>query len=338
MSRPDKKASRTGFSKVRYIYRLRKFCLLCAVRNLTLRQLHAMTTVDRLGKITLAAREIGLTAPAVTLQIQQAEAEAGTVLFDRTADGLRATDAGRAVIAAAQTIEERLSQLRDELTAIRGAGRGTLRLGAVSTAKYFAPKMVAAFMAALPGIEVRLIIGNRAATIAAIENHEVDFALMGRPPRQVPLRSYLIGDHPLVIIAAPDHPLARVRRITRSRIADETFLVREPGSGTRMSLELFLGEIPGRLDNLGVEFGSNESIKQAVMAGLGVGFISAHTIAMEVELGRLAILDVVDTPIQRHWFAVSRSDRSLSPAMAAFKDFIIGQGRTFLPDIAGLNA
>ena len=303
------------------------------MRNLTLRQLRAVLAVNRLGKINLAASEIGLTAPAVTLQIQQAEAQAGIALFDRTSDGLRPTDAGLVVVEAALAIEERFGQLADELAAVAGGRRGTLRLGAVSTAKYFAPSLVAAFMTEAPDVDFSLSIGNRAATIEAIENRQVDIALMGRPPRNVQVQPTLIGEHPLVIIARPDHPLAGTRRIGKSRIAEEKLLVREQGSGTRMSLELFIGDMPGRHDNLGMEFGSNESIKQAVMAGLGVGFISAHTIALEVELGRLVILDVVDTPVRRQWFAVSRTDRTPSPTMIAFRDFIIRRGREFLPAI-----
>jgi DNA-binding transcriptional LysR family regulator len=301
------------------------------MRNLTLRQLRAVLAVNRLGKIHLAAKALGLTGSAVTLQIQQIEAEAGEALFSRMKDGLHPTDAGLAVIAAAQAIDIRLGQLGDELVAVRGARLGTLRLGAVSTAKYFAPRMVAAFMAEFPGIEVRMVIGNRAAIIDAIANHDVDFALMGRPPRQVAVQSYLIGEHPFVIIAPPGHVLKTARRIPRRRIAEEKFLVREQGSGTRSSLEMFLGNMPERLKNLEMEFGSNESIKQAVMAGLGVGFLSAHTIATEVELGHLVILDVVGTPVRRQWFAVSRSDRSLSPAMAAFKKFVTKRGGEFLP-------
>ncbi|TPG39720.1 LysR family transcriptional regulator [Sphingomonas koreensis] len=301
------------------------------MRGITLRQLRAVVAVNKSGKVNRAARDLGLTPSAVTLQIQQAENEAGDPLFDRTRDGFRATDAGLAVIAAAQAIEGRLVQLTDELIAVRGAGRGILRLGVVSTAKYFAPALAAAFMAEYSGIEVRLLIGNRAATIAAVADHDVDFALMGRPPWQVSVQAHLIGEHPLVIIAPPDHPLSGVRAITKRRIAEETFLVRENGSGTRNSLELFLADIPGRLDQLGPEFGSNESIKQSVMAGLGIGFISAHTIALELELGRLVVLDVIDTPVRRQWFAVSHADRSLSPAMVAFKDFVARRGGEFLP-------
>ncbi len=303
------------------------------MRNLSLRQLRAVQTVGRLGKISLAAREIGLTAPAVTLQIQQAEAEAGVALFDRTSDGLKPTDAGRAFVAAARSIEQRLRGLDDELAAIRGLSQGSLRLGAVSTAKYFAPHLMAAFTARQPGIDIRLTIGNRAATVAALADREIDFALMGRPPRDMPVRTYLIGDHPFVIVAAPAHPLVGQRRVAKRRAAAEVFLVREPGSGTRLALELFLGEIPGRLDDVGPEFSSNETIKQAVMAGLGVAFISAHTIALEVEIGRLVILDVVGTPIRRQWFIVSRGDRSPSPTMTAFRSFVGEQGGAFLPKV-----
>ncbi|MDL2339905.1 MAG: LysR family transcriptional regulator [Pseudomonadota bacterium] len=301
------------------------------MHNLTLRQLRAVIAVNRLGKISLAAGEIGLTAPAVTLQIQQAEAEAGVPLFDRTSDGLRPTDAGTAVVQAALAIEERIGELGDQLDAVAGGRQGSLRLGAVSTAKYFAPQLVAAFMAEVPGVDLQLLIGNRAVTIDAIENRQVDIALMGRPPRHLPVQPTLIGEHPLVIIARPDHVLADKSRIRKSRIAQERLLVREQGSGTRISLELFLGDMPGRLENLDMEFSSNETIKQAVMAGLGLGFISAHTIAMEVEIGRLKILDVVGTPVRRQWFAVSRADRSASPTMIVFKDFIARRGRDFLP-------
>ncbi|QXQ05968.1 LysR family transcriptional regulator [Sphingosinicellaceae bacterium] len=301
------------------------------MRKLTLRQLRTVLAANRLGKINLAARELGLTPPAVTLQLQQVEIAAGTALFDRTSDGLRATDAGRAVVAVAQAIEFQLEQLADDLAAIRGVGRGTLRLGAVSTAKYFVPQLMAAFLVEHPGIDLRLSIGNRADTIAALEQQTIDIALMGRPPHQPPVNTFLIGEHPMVVIAPPGHALVGVRHIARSVIAGHPLLVRESGSGTRRSLELFLGETPGQTPLRSTEFASNETIKQAVMAGLGLALISAHTIALEAELGRIAILDVVGTPVRRQWFAVTRADRTLSPTMAAFNGFIRLRAREFLP-------
>lgn len=301
------------------------------MRNVTLKQFKAIQAIVDHGKIVNAAKVLGLTASAVTIQIKQVEEEIGLALFDRTADGMRPTAAGLAFVDAAQAIDERLRLLEDQMDAIKGVRTGTLRLGVVSTAKYFAPSLMAAFMKEYPDIDMRLMVGNRADTIANLKSHDVDVALMGRPPKDVPLRASAFGDHPLVIVAPPEHPLARLRDISKERIAEEKFLVREPGSGTRISLEIFLGEVPGRLDDPGVEMGSNETIKQAVMAGLGIAFISAHTIASEVESGRLAILDVVGMPIRRQWFGVMRSDRAISPAMATFHDFLMRRGAMYLP-------
>lgn len=301
------------------------------MRNLTLRQFRAIQAIATNGKIVNAAKVLGLSAPAVTIQLRQVEEEAGIELFDRTNEGMRPTAAGLVFIETAQMIEERLRVLEDQIDAIKGVRTGTLKLGVVSTAKYFAPRLMAAFMKEHPDIEMRLSIGNRAETIASLKGHDVDIALMGRPAKDIPVRASAFGDHPLVIIAPPDHPLAHMRDISKERIAQESFLIREPGSGTRISLEIFLGEVPGRLDDLGVEMGSNETIKQAVMAGLGIAFISAHTIASEVEAGRLVILDVVGMPIRRQWFAVTRSDHAISPAMATFHDFLMRKGAMYLP-------
>jgi len=301
------------------------------MRNLTLRQFKAIQAIANHGKIVNAAKVLGLTSPAVTIQLRQVEEEIGLALFDRTAGGMRPTAAGLAVVDAAQAIDERLRLLKDQMDAVKGVRAGSLRLGVVSTAKYFAPRLMAAFMKEHPDIDMRLVVGNRAETIASLKNHDVDLALMGRPPKDVPVRASAFGDHPLVIIAPPDHPLAAARDISKERIAGEHFLIREPGSGTRISLEIFLGDVPGRIDDLGVEMGSNETIKQAVMAGLGVAFISAHTIASEVEAGRLVILDVAGMPIRRQWFAVMRTDRAVSPAMATFQDFLMRKGAMHLP-------
>ncbi len=290
-----------------------------------------MSAIQRHRKIVSAAAELGLTPPAVTLQLQQLEHETGLVLFDRTPDGMRATAAGLAVLDAAQAVEERLRVLSDEIDAVKGVKQGSLRLGVVSTAKYFAPRLMAAFMADFPGIEMRLKVGNRAQTIDSLKNHDLDIALMGRPPDDVPVRAVVIGDHPLVIIAAPDHPLVRQRDISKEIIAGESVLLREPGSGTRTSMEIFMRGVTGWMDSPAIEMDSNETIKQSVMAGLGVAFISGHTVSYELEAGRLALLDVVGMPLRRQWFAVARSDRVMTPAMAAFHDFLARSGTRYLP-------
>lgn len=302
------------------------------MRNITLRQMRAVIAVRQHGKIVSAAEALSLTAPAVTLQLKQVEEEAGMRLFDRTGDGMRPTPAGLAFIDAAQAIEERLRILADEIDAIRGVRKGSLIVGAVSTAKYFASRLFAAFMRDYPGIDMKLIIGNRAETIAGLKNHEADIALMGRPPRDLPVRASVFGEHPLVIIAAPDHPLTSRRGIPREEISREHFLVREPGSGTRISLERFLGEIPGRLDDPGTEMDSNETIKQAVMAGLGLAFLSLHTVTVELQQGRLVTLDAPGLPMIRQWFLVHPRHAPLSPAARAIRAQILGLEGAFLPD------
>jgi LysR family transcriptional regulator, low CO2-responsive transcriptional regulator len=303
------------------------------MRNLTLKQLRAVRAVMRHRKIAAAASQLGLTASAVTLQIKEVERELDIPLFDRTGDGVHPTYAGRAVAEAMRMIESRLEELSEDIDAIKGLRKGRLRLGVVSTAKYFAPRMMAGFMKMLPGIEMKLTIGNRAEILAALDASSIDIALMGRPPRGIDVRAVVVGDHPFVIIAPPDHPMIGEVGISKDRIAQEHFLVRETGSGTRTSLELYFGDIPGQLDNLGTEMGSNETIKQAVMAGLGVAFLSAHTIELELELRRLVMLDVEGLPVHRQWFLVSRSDRALSHALAAFQDFVVARCGDYLPKI-----
>ena len=303
------------------------------MRNLTLRHLKTIQAVCAHGKITLAAKELGLTSPAVTLQIQQVEQEVEGQLFDRTKAGMIPTEIGIAFLDTARSIYDQLHTLEDSINSIKGLGAGTLRLGVVSTGKYFAPRLMAAFSKEYPDIEMQLFIGNRQETVHKLKNHDVDIALMGRPPREFDVRSEIFGDHPLVFVAPKGHPLANDYEISKERIAAEKFLIREKGSGTRTSLEIFMSEIPDKLDLLGVEMGSNETIKQAVIAGLGIAFISAHTIEQELLLNRLVILDVISTPIRRQWFSVSRTDRSITPSMMAFQKFLRMKGGRYLPTV-----
>jgi DNA-binding transcriptional LysR family regulator len=180
------------------------------------------------------------------------------------------------------------------------------------------------------------VIGNREDTIAAFKAGRLDVAVMGRPPEGIEVESALIGDHPQVIIAPPDHPLAKRRAIPPQDIAGETLLMREMGSGTRLLAERFLAK-HGIQPRIGMEIGSNETIKQAVIAGLGIAFISAHTIASEIQDGRLVILDVAGLPEIRHWFVVRLATKRLMPAAGALREFLVAEGRQFLPDVGQLR-
>lgn len=302
------------------------------VRDITLKQLSVLSAIAKTGRITSAANQLGVTPPAITLQLKLLEKAAGMPLFDRTASGMRLTDAG-AYIAQFQTrIAEALSECSDGLDDMRGIGRGHLRVGIVSTAKYFAPKIIAQFSRIHPNIKVELSEGNREQTIAALADFKIDLAIMGRPPEAFEVQHQIIGDHPHVIIAEPSHPLRGKRKISLKVLSGEPFLMREPGSGTRQLMDKLLQRAK-IVPSSPMVFGSNETIKQAVIAGFGIAFISAHTIAAEVESGRLAILDVEGLPVVRDWYSVRAAGKHSLPASQAFWEFLALECAAYLPNL-----
>jgi LysR family transcriptional regulator for metE and metH len=307
------------------------------MRHITLRQLRTFTEVIRCGSFAAASQALHLTPPAVTVQMRQLEQRAGLPLFERTGMGLTATEAGLEVMQATQRIEQALTECADALSGLRGLQGGHVSIGVVSTAKYFAPQALGAFARAYPSVEVRLDVGNRAAIIAALDANMLDLALTGRPPEDLAVEKAVIGAHPHLIIARPDHPYARQKRLAPSALGTETFLVREPGSGTRNLMERFFAEA-AVAPRIGMEMGSNETIKQAVMAGLGIAFLSAHTVAVELADKRLVALDVVGLPVVRQWFIVQLARRRLLPAAAALRQFLVEEGHKFLPELPAMTA
>jgi len=222
------------------------------------------------------------------------------------------------------------------MAALRGEQAGRLRIGVVSTAKYFAPSILSAFTAGYPGIEMSLAVVNREQILGLLADNEVDLALMGRPPETIPVKAFTFAPHPSVFIAQPSHALAR-KAAPLSALGGETFLVREQGSGTRVLMESLLeenGVIPGKI----IEMASNETIKQAVMAGMGVSFISRHTVGLEVSVGRLAVLPIENTPVEREWFAVHRQGKVLLPVVEAFLQFLKERGLALVEEATRADA
>ncbi|MDX2263983.1 MAG: LysR family transcriptional regulator [Hyphomicrobiales bacterium] len=301
------------------------------MKNITLKQLRALAAVIKSGSMTGAARELNVTPPAITIQMQLLEAAIGMSLIERAGDGPLATQAGEKVLLAAQRIEAALADCEQELALLKGLKGGKVFVGVVSTAKYFAPRALAAFQKAHPLIEVRLSVGNRGDTIRALQNFSIDVAIMGRPPESMDVQREIIGPHPHIIVAPPEHPLIKKKRLTGKELGSETFLMREEGSGTRALTEKFFRDMDFK-PRIGMEIGSNETIKQAVMAGLGISFISAHTVAAELASGRLIQLNVEGLPLMREWYAVRRADKRLLPAADAMWTFLASEGANFLPD------
>lgn len=300
------------------------------LRELTIRQLRALAAVHQHKSVTAAARQLNLTQPAVTLQIRNLQALAGLPLIQRTGDGMLLTDAGREVLALSERIGAAIETCETSLEMVAGKTAGRISIGAVSTAKYFVPFAISAFSKLHPKVDISLSIGNRQEIGTALRGYDLDIAIMGRPPVDVLMNVHLIGDHPHVIIAPTGHRLARKARLALSDLAGETFLTREPGSGTRGLMEQ-LFETARLRPTIGMAMSSNETIKQAVIAGLGIAFISAHTVATELDERRLVTLDVEGLPVVRQWFVLSRKDKVLLPPAQAMLDFLSAKGAQFLP-------
>jgi LysR family transcriptional regulator for metE and metH len=302
------------------------------MKNLTFKQLRALKSVALTGSVTAASEELAVTPHAVTLQIQQLEEQVGLPLLERGRNDFRLTEPGKVIFELVKQLEEQLRQAEESIYNLRGVEGGRIRIGVISTAKYFMPKAIAAFLRDHLEIQLDLKVGNRQEIVSGLRSASFDFAIMGRPPEDLAVISEVIGDHPHVFISSPSHSLSSIKNITLEKLTNETPLLREQGSGTRMLLHRFLTEqkIEWRK---GMEMGSNESIKQGVMAGLGISFISAHTIAAEVEEGRLAVLDVVGTPLVRHWYLVRLQEKKLLPASLAFWEFLEKSCRDFLPKL-----
>lgn len=304
------------------------------MKNITLRQLKIFEAVARHLSFSRAAEELHLTQPAVSMQVQALEDQAGLPLTEQAGKKVRLTAAGEEVARQARRIAEQLREAGEALAALKGVEAGRLKIGVVSTAKYFAPSLLAEFRRRHPGVEIQLTVSNRGTVVRHLAENDIDLAIMGTPPSEFETVATVFAEHPLVFIAVPDHPLAGKRRIDPGQLANETLLFREPGSGTRGALERFLGE---HQVNVGatMELGSNETIKQAVMAGLGISFISEHTIGLERTVGRLVKLNVVGTPVGRQWRLVYRTDKRLMPAATAFVDFMNKEGSRLITERIG---
>jgi DNA-binding transcriptional LysR family regulator len=298
-------------------------------RQLTIRQLRALAAVQAAGSVTSAANQLNLTQPAVTLQLRNLQALAGLPLIQRTGDGMLLTDAGREVQRLSERIEAALLDCEQSLDMIAGRSSGRVSIGAVSTAKYFVPFAIAGFSKRFPKIDVTLQIGNREDMRDALRGYDLDIAIMGQPPADVEVEMVLLGKHPHIVVAAAGHRLAK-RKLAATDLADETFITREVGSGTRMLMEQFFQKT-GLKAKIGMEMDSNETIKQAVIAGLGVAFISQHTVSHELQQRRLVSLKVSGLPVMRQWHAIRRADKILLPPARAMLDFLGQEGARYLP-------
>jgi len=291
-------------------------------RHLTVRQLEVLAAVGREGSVTAAAESLHLTQPAVSMQLRQLEQHLELTLFETVGRRLQITEPGKELVQLAVELLARIDDLEQTARSLRGVGHGRVRLGVVSTAKYFAPRLLAQFVKLHSGVEFKLTIHNRAEIIDQLQSYAIDLGIMGQPPEGMQLDGTAFAPNPLVAIAAPSHPLSLRRGLHPHDLANQSFIVREAGSGTRSAMDRYLGEHEVKVRQV-MEADSNETIKQAVMAGIGLGFVSLHTVRAELAAGRIAVLDVLGLPLQRQWFAVHSRQRRLTPAAEEFLHYLL---------------
>jgi len=297
--------------------------------NVTIRQLRVFAAVARHLSFSRAAEELHLTAPAVSMQIKDLEDTVGLPLFDRGAKRIGLTISGEYFLLHARRMLASLKDAEDMIARLRGVTAGRLTIGMLSTAKYFVPRLLAGFLRDHPGVEVRLVAGNRQQLVELLQRNEVDLAIMGRPPKELDTRAEPFALHPLAVVAAPEHPLAALPHVPAQLISSEAFIIREPGSGTRNAMEIYFRE--QRISPpVIMEMTSNETIKQAVIANMGLSFLSLHTVSLELKTGLLRVLELDGLPLLRRWHVVHLHARMLSPAAEAFRYHVLENGEAFL--------
>jgi DNA-binding transcriptional LysR family regulator len=293
------------------------------IRHASLRQLQVFEAIVRLGSFTRAADELFVTQPTVSMQIKKLADALDLPLFEHVGRQARPTEAGAELYRACREIFETLANLEMKVADLKGIKRGRLRLGVITTAKYFAPEILGEFCKLYPGIEVALKVSNRDRIMERVNANEDDLYIMGQLPNdQLDVEAVAFAPNPLVVMAPRDHPLVGQKQIPISRIAEEPFILREPGSGIRDATLKVFEQLRIR-PNVRMELGSNEAIKHAIVGGLGLSVLSLHTLTLEGANGPVAILDVAGFPIMRQWYLVYPKGKELSLVAQAFLDFAL---------------
>ena len=291
------------------------------MRHSTLRQLEVFEAIARLGSFTRAAEELYLTQPTVSMQIKKLSEAVGLPLYEQVGKKIYLTDAGHALHAFTRELLGQFARFEMTLDDMKGLKQGTLKLAVVTTAKYFAPRLLGPFCQSYPGIEVSLKVSNRERVLERLANNEDDLYILGQPPEDIDAVAEPFLENPLVVLAPMQHVLVGSKQIPLTRLAEEPFLMREPGSGTRIAVERLFAQ-QGVKMKVRMELGSNEAIKQAIVGGLGISVLSRHTLALDAPTGLLAILDVEGFPIERQWYVAYPAGKQLSVVARSFLEYL----------------
>jgi LysR family transcriptional regulator, low CO2-responsive transcriptional regulator len=307
------------------------------MKNATLRQLKVFEAVARNLSFSRAAEELHLTQPAVSTQVKKLEEHAGLPLFEQLGKKIHLTPAGAEMLHASRIIIRQFEEVEETMTQFKGVSGGKLNVTVISAGDYFFPRLLVEFARRHAGVKLNFGVCNREELLEQMTDNLTDLAIMVRPPLDMDTVNEPFAPHPYVIVAAADHPLAGKKRIPISRIAREPFVVREKGSDTWNSMQEGFGEHLDTL-NIAMEIRSTETIKQAVMAGMGVTFLSAHTVSRELQAGSLTVLNVQGFPLMLNWYVVHRKNKRLPPVAQAFKAFLMAEGETLIDQALRLEA
>lgn len=297
------------------------------LRHITLHQLRLFNSLGTHLSYTRAAEELHLTQPAVSIQIKRLEQEIGMPLVEQVGKKIFLTQVGKELFHTTNDVLERLNMFNDDIIGMNEGVKGPLNISAITTAKYFMPHLLGAFLRDFPEVIPSLTITNQSKVLQRLEDNLDDLVIMGTLPDNLMVESSYFLDNPLVVVASPEHPLTGKKNIPLERIAQERFLSREPGSGTRKARKDLFSE-HGLEAKAYMELGSGEAIKQAVMAGLGISVLSMHNLKVELEAGLLTTLDVEHFPLMRQWHAVHLKDKKLSNTARRFLGFLLQDGAT----------
>jgi DNA-binding transcriptional LysR family regulator len=307
------------------------------LRHGMLPQLAVFEAAARLGSFTRAGESLHMAQPTVSTQIKKLSETLGLPLFEQVGKRIHLTAGGRALYAGCQELFTTLSRIENTLSDLRGLESGRLKLAVSTTGKYFAPRLLARFMDRYPGVDVSLQIHNRQGLIDRLARNEDDLYIFANPPVDHEVVRQPILENPLVVFARADHPLVGRKRIPIEVLAEEPFLMREAGSGTRMvAWEAFA--LKGYEPKVRMELSTNEAVRQAILAGLGISILSRYTLGLDSENPQLAVLDVEGLPIERPWQFVYPVGKQISPTARAFMDLVRAEAKTLVQDHLGHEA
>jgi LysR family transcriptional regulator, low CO2-responsive transcriptional regulator len=307
------------------------------LKQATLHQLKVFEVVARHGSFTRAAEELFLTQPTVSIQVKQLTKAVGLPLFEQVGKRLYLTDAGRELLATCREIFDRLDQFEMTVANFKGMKQGRLRLAAVTTTKYFVPRLLGPFCQRFPGIDIEFQVTNHERLVARLAENLDDMYILSQLPEHLDINYHAFLENPLVVLAPVFHPLVNEKNIPLERLADEPFIMREPGSGTRSSIQKLLDEKNIEV-KVRLELGSNEAIKQAIIGGLGISVLSRHTLGLEGISNELAILDVQGFPLRRNWYVVHPSGKQLSVVANVFYQYLLEEAKRISENVGSVES